>query len=589
MGSVSSLNPSQDTEDFCGFLYGVERGLAYLPTLNPKDGSWEQFFFKWPEQKKEIIEHVRSHAKSHSVYISPALFSFEDSHKEYVAGSNVVWADFDGNAPSDETLRGQSIPLPSIRIQSSVVGRQHLYWKLEKFSTDIEAIEGINRAIAYKLEADPGGWDINQVLRPPGSYNHRRNAETVIASINSERYSHNLFGALPVPRVQFDRASFNALRIPRVKNVIHSVTWMSNELALLWKADPGKAPRHKILCKLAYLCAEEKKLDNAGIFAILKWVDARPTFRKFADRSDADMSYIRLIDYVRQKFPYESEKLEFDTRFKVYGFNTHINEVEKLEWIVPGILGKNSSVVVAGLSGSGKTRLVNSWALHLALGVPFLAWDMPDRIPRKILYVSAEMNREENNEYFPNYGYTDEIKAVLEENFKTLYVDGGLRFHNANDFEHFTRVVQFYDVDGIFIDSASMVFSDNMSNEEEVKASVQNLKFLREQLNKFTITIHHPRKNPPGVKASNSPDDMHGAQVLINQATTAINVKRILEPGETRLKMDISLLKTRLGAGSAAAGFRAEMEDNFHFRRSVLGELPVAAQTKNESKKRDAF
>lgn len=599
MGTVSSLNPSQDTEDFCGFLYGVERGLAYLPTLNPTTGEFTQYFFKWPEQSQEISAHVLAHAKTHSVYISPALFSAPDSHKEYVRGSSVVWADFDGNAPTDDRLREANVPLPSFRIQSSISGRQHLYWKLDKFSTDVEYVEGINRAIAYSLEADPGGWDINQVLRPPGSFNHRRGAATFIASANAARFDTKQFTSLPVPKVNFDRTSFNALRIPKVKNVIHSVPWMANEIALLYKASPlnsttnRNAPRYKILCKLAYLCAQEKKMDNAAIFAILKWVDARPKFRKFADRSDADMCYIRLIDYVRQKYPYESdEKKELDPRFMVYGFKSHISQVENMEWIVPGILGANSSVVVAGPSESGKTRLTMDWTINLALGLPFLAWDVPDRKPRKIMYVSAEMNPQENNEYFPNMGYSDEVQDLLEQNYQVLYVEGGLRLHNANDFEHFLRTVEHTNADGIFLDSASMVFSDNMSNEEEVKAAVSNLKQLREKLNKFVITIHHPRKNPPGVKSNNNVDDMHGAQVLINQATTAINIKRIRESEDSKLRVDVSFLKTRLGSGSSAAGFRAEMDEQFHFKRSVLGALPVAAQSRTQnggSKKREMF
>lgn len=595
MGTVSNLNPAQDTEVFCGFLYGVERGLAYLPTLDPNTGAWEKYYFKWPEQRKDIVAHVQEYQATRSVYISPALFSVEDSHKENVRGSNVVWADFDGNAPTDQFLKDKNVPRPSLRVQSSVSGHQHLYWHLEKFSTDISAIEGINRALAYALGADPGGWDINQVLRPPGSFNHKRDAPTVIKSASEERFPQDSFSLVPVPQVKFDRTAYSALKIPNPINAMHTVTWLPSELAVIHMRElKNGARRHKILCKAAYLCAE-KGLDNAQIYSIVRWIDSRPNFKKFSERSDAEMCYIRLIDYVRQTVPYKDDtKPVIDSRFKLYGFNTHISSISTLKWIVPGILAHNSFVLLAGQSGSGKTRLGNDWMLHLALGLPFLAWDLPDKQPRKILYVSAEMNEEENNEYFNGYGYSDAVKLILEEQFQTLYVEGGIRFNNANDFEHFTRIVESVNPDGIFLDSASMSLSSNMSDEEAVKESISNIKSMREEMGKFFVTIHHPRKNPPGVKSTgNNPDDLYGTQALINQSTTAINIKRMENPDDPkRLTMDIGITKARLGSGAAA--FRAEMGDDFHFYRPTIAALPVSTRvnvkdSNNPNKKRDTF
>lgn len=57
---------------------------------------------------------------------------------------------------------------PTMRVQSSKEGNEHVYWRLESFCENIGQIEDRNRAIAYILRTDVSGWDCNQILRPQG-------------------------------------------------------------------------------------------------------------------------------------------------------------------------------------------------------------------------------------------------------------------------------------------------------------------------------------------------------------------------------------------------------------------------------------
>jgi hypothetical protein len=134
--------------------------------------------FSWPRQKAGVIRHVlKNTALKGNVFYSPAVFSAASPKKESVLGSWVFWVDFDGNAPEEWP---DSVPHPTLIVQSSLPSHQHCYWRLDKFLTDISALEDRNRAIAYLLGADTSGWDADQLLRPIHTTNYKRNLPVVV-------------------------------------------------------------------------------------------------------------------------------------------------------------------------------------------------------------------------------------------------------------------------------------------------------------------------------------------------------------------------------------------------------------------------
>lgn len=167
--------------DFFDYIWGPDKLLddkplfVYLPVHHAPFGKqdWQPYFFEWPRQRAGIVRHcLKFSAIGDNVYYSPALYTIPRPKKENVFGSWVLWVDFDGNAPKDwSTL---DVPEPTLRVQSSVEGHEHCYWALSEFLTDLSKLEDRNRAIARTLRADSSGWDANQILRPPGTMNHRR-------------------------------------------------------------------------------------------------------------------------------------------------------------------------------------------------------------------------------------------------------------------------------------------------------------------------------------------------------------------------------------------------------------------------------
>jgi hypothetical protein len=84
--------------------------------------------------------------------------------KDAAAPVLTLWADADGEPIPDA-------PEPTAVVQSSP-GRAHLFWRL-KHPLSPTAAEGLNRRLALSLGADRSGWDLSQLLRPPGTRNRK--------------------------------------------------------------------------------------------------------------------------------------------------------------------------------------------------------------------------------------------------------------------------------------------------------------------------------------------------------------------------------------------------------------------------------
>jgi len=164
--------------EFFEWMWETEHGFVYLPTeLN---GTWRKRMYIWPKQKRGVVRAVlESEALGANCFFAPPLFEAAQPRKDDVKGSHVFWVDFDGNAPEEAM---EPVPQPHLKVQSSLHGHEHWYWKLGEFITDIQTIEDHNRALAYQLGADTSGWDANQILRPIHTTNRKRNLPVVVKS-----------------------------------------------------------------------------------------------------------------------------------------------------------------------------------------------------------------------------------------------------------------------------------------------------------------------------------------------------------------------------------------------------------------------
>jgi len=165
-------------EEFLSFLYDGLEGYVYSPNkdLSKKpneDGHWNQTFFKWPEERQSLVDYIEVSAKSLDVYLAPAVFNKPDSHKENIKCTKVLWVELDEKLPTEDNT---TVAKPNYIVQTSSEQHQHWYWKLDEPISSVDNIEVFTRSLTYCIPgADSSGWDANQVLRIPGTYNFKRN------------------------------------------------------------------------------------------------------------------------------------------------------------------------------------------------------------------------------------------------------------------------------------------------------------------------------------------------------------------------------------------------------------------------------
>jgi len=96
--------------------------------------------------------------------------------KATAADVTALWSDLDRATVPTGPLA------PTALVQSSP-NRTQGYWRLSRPLPPAEA-EALNRRLTYHLGADPGGWDLTQLLRPPGFPNRKRERETTVEIVS---------------------------------------------------------------------------------------------------------------------------------------------------------------------------------------------------------------------------------------------------------------------------------------------------------------------------------------------------------------------------------------------------------------------
>lgn len=589
MGQVRSLrDPVSGLEEFCNFLFGEEVGFVHLPIKDYESDKYEyNFFFKWPVERQEVIEHVERYMRSADVFIAPGMFKSRSSSVAEVHGSYVAWCDFDGNAPSLEELQEHDIPLPTLRVQSSVPGHEHWYWRFEQFNTDIASIQGINRALSYILEADIGAWDAGHSTRPVGSYNHKRGSAipVIIRSHNSNAYRVEDFSQIPVPENSYTLEQFRKEQIPSpIRVMMKYGPWPEEATDLFTKARMAEGTRSSALTALTYYCCEQG-LDNSEVYSILQWKDKR--WGKFYNRLNSEKYYVDLINYARQKVPYEGIKdvTVLADELKVFSFKQVLDYVDDTHWIISGILPYKGTAYLVGRPGTGKTTLALGLCTSLALNKQYLKWESSTDKKYKVLYLSLEMPLEDVNQFFSKLqlNFSDEELEVLNTNFYTYASPEKVKFYQPGNpvFGKFLRTLENLKPDILLVDSASYALASNLSAQDEVTKSLERIDMLKDKYGCSVVFIHHSRKEPPGHGYKEADlDDVFGSAFIAASASSIISIKQSKDFSNENPIMDIRYLKTRFKGDST--GFSVVMDgDKRIFKAPVIGELMAAKPSKS--------
>lgn len=535
---VVSLRPDVELKEFLEFMWGDQQGYAYVPIKEPggeDKAKWETKFFEWPKEQDEVVEYILNVSPVAEVYFGPALYKAPGSPvPENILGTNVLWTEFDGNAPKGGVL-GDKIPHPTMRVRSSNEGHEHFYWRLDHFETEFEYIESINRAIAYTLQADSSAWDPTQILRPIGTKNHKRDRIVRLITSSASKYSREFFSSLEIPK-QLSKREIVLDEVPEALDVIFKYPWAAEDAEFFRKREMATGTRSSALMRLAFICAEHRMSDEEA-FAILLNADNR--WGKFKNRKDQEKRLLDLLNRARHKYPVDPEA-DIDG-LPVFTWQ-ELKELEvHVDWLIPGILQRQGIMILTGKPGVGKTQMMLQILIHIALGKPFLNWQIAN--PRKVAFLSMEMGQAEIKIFMDEMDsiLTPEERVLLHENFYIVPVGQTIMFDMPADQKKIEQFLDTYHPEVMGVDSLSQ--STLSSLEEAATKKVMDFADrIRMNYDCSVAFIHHDRKAQIGNKRPKNLEDVYGTFYITAKATTVIG----LWQSDRTYEIEVNYLKVRL-------------------------------------------
>lgn len=522
---------SQELEDFLEFIYGDQSGYSYIALRPTSTDQWNTYFFNWPNDKIILTSFIRTNTKANEVYYSPALFSKPSGKREDFKTSQVVWCEFDGELPDNL----DNVPPVSLKIQSSTAAHEHWYWRLNSPISSSKALEAITVKIAYRLNADHC-WNSNRVLRPVETTHHESRQQVKIFYQNNAKATVADFISLPdVPEYIL---SPTLGVIPKVLDVVAKYKWEPEPWALFMASDVKEGSRSSALTKIA-LNALEMGMSNSETMAILYSADDR--VKKFKDRTDRKERLLSLLKYALNKIAKDSKTLK-KTVLESFSFREFFEQDVVMEWVLPGILAKQGSAIIAGPPEVGKTQVSLQTAIHLGLGKEFLGWK-PDRCWKTVI-LSLEMNHA-HLMYFLKAMRKDlsvEEMDILHENLIIVPLGEPLDLGKPQDQEKLNEVMDRYRPEGLITDSLGLAMH-GLNSDEDVNNTFGYINgIVRNKFRAFNWFVHFPRKGQVGNRRPKSLDDLYGNRYIGGQ----IDLGLLLWP--TGDSIELSQIKNRLGS-----------------------------------------
>ncbi len=153
-------------------IYGEEAGMLVLFSGTRSEPQSQELvdtrsaYFDYPRHLERARARAqREAAERREVYHCAHLLTARRRVKENAAPLSALYVDGDGAKPGPET------PSPTAIVESSP-GREQYYWRLTR-PVAPEAGEELNRRLTLVMGGDHSGWDLTQLLRPPGTRNHK--------------------------------------------------------------------------------------------------------------------------------------------------------------------------------------------------------------------------------------------------------------------------------------------------------------------------------------------------------------------------------------------------------------------------------
>ncbi len=303
MSTAHLLTPTLTADMLAEFLrpiYGPQAGHLAILSLPRGEGQGHerQQFYAYPQRIAAAAAWLRDeNAAGRDVYICAHALATPQRRK---ANALPLWALY---ADLDHDRLPASVPPPSLIVETSP-GRWQAWWFLSSPVLPARG-ETLNKRLAIAAGADMSGWDLGQLLRPPGTVNRKRTPD--MSSVRTVHEGGDVYDPddldrilppLPPshaprsviqtsndgdePPVRLSPAALEVYRGKRFKTKPHAAGEIDRSDSLYW-----------IACEL-----EEAGATGPTIAAALAERDCALGWEKYSGRSDASEQYAAITDKV---------------------------------------------------------------------------------------------------------------------------------------------------------------------------------------------------------------------------------------------------------------------------------------------------
>lgn len=251
-----------------------------LPSWDPEHGLWRngRMF-----DKDEPFEVYTTFNPLHlDLYFSPLTYDTSEGgrRRPNISEAGVIFADMD-DADAGRAHRGD-LPFPNLIVASGSPGHEHWYWFLEE-SVPVHVWELYARGTTELLKGDPGGWDVTQVLRIPGTFNHKHPPPTQVQVLARERGTHSIyeFPRTETPMVTSDVGDLPPMPEVTGPAVAEAIAWawprLTVEDQLLIAGEERARDRSKVVWRMIRDWRDRLGFSEGTIFLVL----VRAPFNKY--------------------------------------------------------------------------------------------------------------------------------------------------------------------------------------------------------------------------------------------------------------------------------------------------------------------
>ena len=517
-----------ELEKYLDVLFDGLEGYVYSPIKYPD--SWQQNFFNYPHEREALIDHLRSDPVG-DIYISPAVYSRRDASKESIKDLQVAWVEFDGN----EQINYRNIPIPTAQIQTSLSTHLHSYWRLEP--TEWTVVEDLNRRLTHHLDADSSGWDATQLLRPPGTTNHKRNMPVRLVSIDTSFFTLPRFNSAPSIRHE-PKFITEVGELRSAFEVITQHSLPNRVLRMIKSETVQEGQRSSFLAKLASELAEEG-LSHTEIVSLLYETDKR--VQKYAGRNDQMVRLSQLADYALHKLVVEDS-------VPLYSVDEILNHTEDLTWVLPPWLHTSGQLILSSAPGVGKTQIAFQVAYSILEETRFLGMKSETSITHSILFMSLEMDKRS-------------LKYILSRQQKEWKVSPSRLYilDEPTSLTMYENLIEERQITVLIVDSLTELFDESSDNPNaEARRVMKWCRKIRRRYGLAVILIHHNRKATEGNKKPKGLADLAGSFQFAKDSDTVVVL------WDDHRGMELSTPKLRYGQRQE---FMIERNENLWFRR----------------------